>query len=834
MLRISPSLRIALFYAAFASFWIYFSDQLIHYIYPTAEQATFFQTLKGLLFVFVTAAFLYAYLKKIMKQLREENESRKKAENVLRSERNLLQRITDTSPTAITVVDKEGKITYANRFAEEMFGLSRNEITMRTYNHPSWEITDLNGDPFPEENLPFNRVQKEKKPFFDIQHTFRLQNNKKIVLSINAAPLFDDYGNFEAMVAAMIDITDRKRFETKLKASEERYRILFDKNPLPMWLYDTETLRFLNVNNAAVEKYGYSKNEFLSLTLKDIRPENDVEKFLENVEVSKNEIQRSGIWRHKTKTGKIIFVEISSHAIEIDNKRARIVLANDVTEKIKAEEEREKISERLNYYLSTSPTVIFSLAAKDNVITPLWVSESVQSVLGYTQLEALKPGWWIEHLYPGDREKAVENNKMLLQKGSMFHEYRFYKKDKTLIWVHDELRLLKDDKGNPKEIVGAWTDVTRLKNTEIELRKNENKFRSIFENIQDVYFETSIDGCILEVSPSIFIVSKGKYRREDLIGENMHNFYHHKAERQEFIKQLKKSERLTDFEVSLKLPDNEVIPCSMTAKLIYNENREPKIVGTLRDISHRKNIENALIKAKEIAEKADRLKSEFLAQMSHEIRTPINVILNATDIIESELKDYADEDLKEMFPVTKSAGARIMRTIDSILNMSEIQTGTYQANFKNYDVYKDIIIGLIKEFKPYVKAKSLELICNVYTEKTTVHVDEYSVSKIFSNLIDNAVKYTKHGKIEINIKETEVGELAVEVRDTGIGIKKEFIPRLFDSFTQEETGYTRKFEGNGLGLALVKSYCEVNNARIEVESEVNKGSVFRVIFSKNT
>ena len=109
--------------------------------------------------------------------------------------------------------------------------------------------------------------------------------------------------------------------------------------------------------------------------------------------------------------------------------------------------------------------------------------------------------------------------------------------------------------------------------------------------------------------------------------------------------------------------------------------------------------------------------------------------------------------------------------------------------------------------------------------------DEYSAMQIFINLVDNAIKYTNQGKVEIVISKTHENKVEVKIIDSGIGISKEYIGNLFTPFSQEEQGYTRRFEGNGLGLALVKRYCEMNNAEIMVESVKGKGSTFKVVFS---
>jgi signal transduction histidine kinase len=139
---------------------------------------------------------------------------------------------------------------------------------------------------------------------------------------------------------------------------------------------------------------------------------------------------------------------------------------------------------------------------------------------------------------------------------------------------------------------------------------------------------------------------------------------------------------------------------------------------------------------------------------------------------------------------------------------------------------------LYKEHQLSAKQKGLEIIYTCKEKDTDIIADEYSISQIFANLIDNAIKYTKNGKVEILLGKNKTVNMMVEVKDTGLGISKKNLPRIFEPFTQEEQGYNRSFEGNGLGLALVKRYCELNNIIIEVESEKNVGSTFRIIFDK--
>lgn len=249
----------------------------------------------------------------------------------------------------------------------------------------------------------------------------------------------------------------------------------------------------------------------------------------------------------------------------------------------------------------------------------------------------------------------------------------------------------------------------------------------------------------------------------------------------------------------------------------------------LQEINERKEIEKELLIAKEKAESSEKLKSEFLAQMSHEIRSPINTILNFVDLIRDSVDTGNDETLKESFDSIDKAGDRIVRTIDLILNMSELQTGSYEAKYKNINL-SNLLEELSLEFEHKANKKNLDFILNVKDPDLTIYADEYSVTQIIVNLTDNAIKYTFSGKIEITAFRNDNKDVTLKISDTGIGISKEYLPYLFSAFSQEQRGYTRQFEGNGLGLALVKRYCEMNNADISVESEKGVGTTFTIVF----
>jgi len=277
--------------------------------------------------------------------------------------------------------------------------------------------------------------------------------------------------------------------------------------------------------------------------------------------------------------------------------------------------------------------------------------------------------------------------------------------------------------------------------------------------------------------------------------------------------------------------DGSEIPVFLSSTSVKDsEGKNYAIIGVIRDITDEKKIEEELISAKNKAELSDRMKSEFLGQMSHEIRTPVNIILNVSNIILEDHYLDADEDTISTFSILDSAGKRIIRTIDLILNMSEIQVGAYNYSQRKFDLYAEMYSTFYKEYSKLAIEKDLEFKWKKETENIEVNADYYSISQIFANILHNAIQFTHIGGIEVLFSNDKNSNLTVKFIDTGIGIAEEFLPKIFDTFSQEETGNARRYEGNGLGLALVNGYCGFNNIKISVESKKGCGSTFTLTF----
>lgn len=362
---------------------------------------------------------------------------------------------------------------------------------------------------------------------------------------------------------------------------------------------------------------------------------------------------------------------------------------------------------------------------------------------------------------------------------------------------------------------------------EINSRKSEERYKVMFEQMPLIVMHYNND---LEVTEFNSYTAQVMGRRKEVLkGFNLHN-----AQDKKLIPILNKAlcGKEGYYEGELLINDENHYYQIRTVPYFGKEGNIKGGIFIAENIDTRKIDENALIEAKEQAEKSEKLKTEFLAQMSHEIRTPLNTILNFTSLIEDEISEILNNDLINSFSVINSAGDRIIRTIDLLLNMSELQTGQYKYSTKYFSVTESLT-SIFNEHKHLAEDKYLKYSLVIETDDEMIVADDYSINQIFGNLINNAIKYTVQGSIDIRLYRNKDYRLIVDISDTGIGISEEYMKNLFKPFTQEEQGYTRKYEGNGLGLALVKKYCEINNLSISVQSDKGKGSLFRVIFPES-
>lgn len=253
---------------------------------------------------------------------------------------------------------------------------------------------------------------------------------------------------------------------------------------------------------------------------------------------------------------------------------------------------------------------------------------------------------------------------------------------------------------------------------------------------------------------------------------------------------------------------------------------EEKVKERTSDLEKR-NIE--LTAAKEQAEESDKLKSEFLNQMSHEIRSPMRDILGSTNSDGDDLAEQIKPDFMDYFGID-STGHRLIRSVDLILNVTEMQAGTYEPSFTEFDLVKDIIEKISNDNINLIEDKGLKF--NFFSALTDAMIvgDQYSIYQIFVHLIDNSIRYTNKGYISINVSKDEQ-KIIVSIDDTGIGISEEFLKIMYHPLMHAERGNSGRYIGNGLGLSLIQTYCDLNRIALTVESKKDAGTKFTLFFT---
>ena len=376
------------------------------------------------------------------------------------------------------------------------------------------------------------------------------------------------------------------------------------------------------------------------------------------------------------------------------------------------------------------------------------------------------------------------------------------------------------------------SEIDRRKQVQTYLKNSEKQFKTLFERAPIGMVITANNGTIISVNKS-FSETLG-YQTEEIIGYPIKRIFsdNDSVKFKPIYKLLKEAVNVDMESLLIKKDGSQILAIVKSFTITDEVGRPVKTLVQILDITEIRKTENDLTIALDKAKESDRLKSAFLAQMSHEIRTPLNVILASIPILSDEIGGE-DEDVHAIIQSVDSAGKRLHRTIDMILSLSAIQSGNYQPDFEKFDPVTELR-DLSAEFTPLANEKGLKMIFESSCSGSLINADKYTVNQIFQNLIGNAMKYTHQGYVKVIVTDSDKNRIAVKVEDTGIGMSADYINDVFSPFSQEDSGQKRTYEGNGLGLALVKKYVELNKASIHVQSKKNKGSVFSVVFKKHS
>ncbi len=501
-----------------------------------------------------------------------------------------------------------------------------------------------------------------------------------------------------------------------------------------------------------------------------------------------------------------IIKQVINH-IDIENKLYESQLALK-----KSEEKYRSIFENIQ-------DVYFEISLKGEVLE---ISPSVENMLSLKKEDILH-----QSLFSDANEEASLLN--LLKDKGVISDYEVFlrKENGQKLPASFTCKYIYDQHGNPRKIIGTIRNITERKQAEEVIRHSEERYRILAENSSDMISKHNWDRTYLYVSPAC--TNLLGYYPDELTGRSAYQLIH--ADDVENIRKnhiLLLENRTNSFIESyrIKKKDGTYIWFETNNQVIYNQNTNlvQEIVCVSRDITERKDKEE-LLKAKEVAERANKAKSEFLANMSHEIRNPLNAIIGMTSTLS---KTPLNQDQKQYLNSISVSSTNLLSILNDILDFSKIEAKKVDLVFASFSL-REVARQTIEMYAPQVESKNLS-ISYFIAEGTPEHLygDEKKIVQILNNLISNAVKFTNEGKIELLIsckkQLSDTANIEFHVSDTGIGVKKEDIPKMFETFRQLDISARKEYQGTGLGLSIVKSLVEMMNGKVNFESEFGKGS----------
>jgi PAS domain S-box-containing protein len=388
-------------------------------------------------------------------------------------------------------------------------------------------------------------------------------------------------------------------------------------------------------------------------------------------------------------------------------------------------------------------------------------------------------------------------------------------------------------------VIDADGDVKNIIEYYVELKNNEpanNKangetglFKELYENASIGIYRSTPGGKIITANPAAVAIL-GYTSLDELIEINLAEGYQNSEDRIRFQKIMEAEGTTFGFETKWKRGDDKVIDIGISAQSVKDDkNNIVYYEGVIENITEKKKAEREIIRAKEEAEEMSRLKSNFLANISHELRTPLSGILGFAEILGEEIESSFQ---KEVVGNIYQSGLRLLRSLDSVMNFSKLESEKIELTHINLNI-PSAVINVVNWFKTEATRKNLEVEIKIVDKNLTAELDENLFKQVISNLIENSIKYTTEGKILVVVdkgKKQNTDWVIIKVEDTGIGIHPENQKYIFDAFRQESEGLSRKYEGMGLGLTITKKYVELMEGEIFVESTPGNGSCFTLKF----
>lgn len=725
------------------------------------------------------------------------------------------------APIAVRLMLRDGSCVYANEYWQMLSGLtveeSLGEGWFRVVHPEDVEVV----------RLAWQGVLKQERDFI-ISYRFLTPQNEVRFITTRIVSLQSPVGEITGYVVTDEDITKYRQIELALRESEQKYRQLFENLPLPCMAIDLETYAFVAVNQAAVDHYGYSKEEFSRMTCLDIRPLEDQASFQASCSSIALGKKYFGVSRHLKKDGSVIHVEVSAYASDFQGRLVSISSMKDITAQKEAQEQLQKMTERLDLSLQVGIIGTWEWDLGDKVI---WDDQMYQ-IYGLQNREApVTYQDWLEQVYPEDKEPLEKLLQASLPHRQYFKsEFRIIRTDGQLRWLRSTGVIQRDDEDKPIRIIGINHDITEHK----EVEKRMLYQSALLDMANEAIFVEDLQSNILywnQGSERLY-----GWKTEEIIGQHNPLFAN-----QELVENLEKARNITLQKgawqgelTQFTKAGHEIIVASRWTLISDDYNSESAFLILNEDITEKKHLERQF-------NQFQRLESigTLAAGISHDLNNILTPILMIAQLLNQRFKDL-DSETEELLKTLEISSKRGADLVKQILIFAKGQDKK-QTSVQLTDLIQEVI-KIIKETFP----KNIILETMIPEQSLwAIEVDPTHIQQVLMNLIINARDaLPQGGLIQLSAAnmiltseklfihpDAQLGNyVVVTIRDYGVGIRSENLDRIFDPF------FTTKAVGQGIGLGLSTSLGIIKNygGFLLVNSEVNHGTQFEIYLPSNS
>ena len=638
-------------------------------------------------------------------------------------------------------------------------------------------------------------------------------------VEMNLTALQDALGKITALFGVARDITVRRTQELELRAVESYHRQLFANNARPMWFYDTETLALLEVNAAAVAMYGYSREEFLRLTLRDISAPENVPNLLKNVTLDAATRATPRIYQHRKHNGQIIEVELFSHDLTYAGRPARLVSTRDVTAQKQAEALWHESQERMQSILTEIHDVVWSVSLDGKQL--LYQNPAAERVYGRAVEEFYaNPDLWHEVIYPADRSKVEQVFEIIFAAGYFEAEYRIVRPDGEIRWLQDRSRLITDSMGTPLRIDGIATDITERKRAEERLVEQA----TMLDQAQEAVISEDLEGRIWYWNRGAELLYG--WTADEVLGRNIQSEItpDYSYWLQEQTRLLQEGRWQGELRQCAKDGREFIIEGNWT--IVYDEAGQPKgRLGVNRDITEKKMFEAQFLRAQ-------RLESigALASGVAHDLNNVLSPLAISVYLLRSRLREPSGTEILDTMDELIERGANMVKQVLSFARGSSGERVVLNPKH----VLREIA-AILKETLP----NSIVLKYSAATDLHQIFGDPTQLHQAVMNLCVNARDAMPAGGVLTLSAENHVvdnlhagmtpeitpGEyVVITVSDTGEGIPSAIRSKIFEPFfTTKEPG-----RGTGLGLSTALGIVQRKGGSITLYSEVGYGTQFKI------